>query len=537
MLLTNKFIASFLLAISVLISSAINATAKEESIKKKQLTYVNFRDIRDLNPHLYGGELFAQNLLFESLVKIDNDGSYKPWLAKSWKVSEDGKTYVFKLRDDVKFHDGAKFNAKTAKANLDALLDNHKRHGWLESIRLMMQVKKTGKKPIEATGEYELTLRLADSYYPLLTELGVTRPFRFISPKSFKDGTTKNGVTKMSGTGPYILQSNKVDEYSIFERNDNYWGAKPSIERIVAKVIPDPQTRLLALQSGEIDLIFGPNMITADAYNTYANAPGFKGIMSEPISTRMMLLNTTVPVLKDVRVRQALSHATDKVKISKGLFDGIEAPADTLMSKNTPYANVGLKPYEFSFEKARKLLDEAGWKKVAGKKYRQKDGKDLEIVLNYDANKVTDNNIAEFLQSQYGKIGVHLNIKGEEEQAYRDRMKSGKFVMTFNIGWGVPYDPQSFLGGMRKPVYGDYMAQQGLSNKKEMDDHILAALKSTDEVKRQEHYKYVLETLHNKAVYLPLTYKRNRVIFNEKIKGVSFNISQYEVPMEKMSIK
>lgn len=536
MFLKNKLIASSLLALSLLAGSTSIATAAESGVKN-QLTYVNFRDLRDLNPHLYGGELFAQNLLFESLVKIDNDGSYKPWLAKSWEVKDGGKTYVFQLRDDVVFHDGEKFNAKAAKANFDALLDNDKRHGWLESIRLMLEVQKSGKKAIEATGEYELTVRLADSYYPLLTEFGVTRPFRFISPKAFKDGTTKNGVTKMSGTGAYVLESNKVDEFSVFVKNDKYWGTKPKIQRIVAKVIPDPQTRLLALANGEIDLIFGPNMISAEAYNSYSKKSGFKGVMSEPVSTRMMLLNTTDPILKDVRVRQALSHATDKVKISKGLFDGIEAPADTLMSKNTPYADVGLKPYEFSFEKANKLLDEAGWKKIAGKKYRQKNGKDLEVILNYDSNKVTDNNIAEFLQSQYAKIGVHLNIKGEEEQAYRDRMKAGKFVITFNIGWGVPYDPQSFLGGMRKPVYGDYMAQQGLSNKKEIDNQILAALKSTDETKRQEHYRYVFETLHEQAVYLPLTYKRNRAIFNEKVKGVTFNISQYEVPMEKMSIK
>lgn len=536
MLLKNKFIASFLLAASLLIGGALNVSANEETINKQQLTYVNFRDIRDLNPHLYAGELFAQNLLFESLIKIENDGSYTPWLAKSWEIKDSGKTYVFQLRDDVYFHDGEKFNAKAAKANFDAVLDNSKRHSW-ESIPLMLEAEKSGKKAVEATGEYELTLRLSSAYYPLLTELGVTRPFRFISPKAFKDGITKNGVTKMSGTGPYILKSNKIDEYSVFVTNDKYWGKKPNIERIVAKVIPDEQTRLLALENGEIDLIFGPNMISAEAYNTYSNKPGFKAIMSEPVSTRMLLLNTTNPILKDVRVRQALSHATDKVKISKGLFNGIESPADTLMSKNTPYSDIGLKPYEFSLEKARALLDEAGWGKVDGKKYRQKDGKDLEIILNYDANKVTDNDIAEFLQSQYQKIGVHLNIKGEEEQGYRDRMKSGDFEITFNIGWGIPYDPQSFLGGMTKPVYGDYMAQQGLPSKKEIDEHILAAFKSVNEKKRQEHYLYVLETLHNQAVYLPLTYKRNRAIFKNKVKGVSFNISQYEVPMEKMSIE
>ena len=112
-----------------------------------------------------------------------------------------------------------------------------------------------------------MTVYLSDSYYPLLVEFGVTRPFRFISPKAFKDGTTKNGVKAMIGTGAYVLKSNKVNEFSVFERNENYWGAKPKIQKIIAKVIPDSQTRLLALESGEVDLIFGSGMVDAAAYN------------------------------------------------------------------------------------------------------------------------------------------------------------------------------------------------------------------------------------------------------------------------------
>lgn len=144
MLLKNKWIASSLLAISLMLGSTTTATGNDVTLKN-QLTYVNYRDIRDLNPHLYSGELFAQNLLFESLVKIENDGSYTPWLAKSWEIKDKGKTYVFQLRDDVYFHDGEKFNAKAAKANFDAILDNSKRHGWLESIRLMIEVENQEK--------------------------------------------------------------------------------------------------------------------------------------------------------------------------------------------------------------------------------------------------------------------------------------------------------------------------------------------------------------------------------------------------------
>ena len=116
-------------------------------------------------------------------------------------------------------------------------------------------------------------------------------------------------------------------------------------------------------------------------------------------------------------------------------------------------------------------------------------------------------------------------------------MKAGDFDITFNISWGSPYDPQSFLAGMRMPVYGDYAAQQGLKEKTQIDETILKALTSTDEEKRQEYYTYVLTTLHEEAVYIPLTYERNRAVYNEKVKNVTFNASQFEVPMEKMKIE
>ena len=134
------------------------------------------------------------------------------------------------------------------------------------------------------------------------------------------------------------------------------------------------------------------------------------------------------------------------------------------------------------------------------------------------------------------KIGIKLDIVGEEEQAARDRMKFGDFDIIFNISWGAPYDPQSFLAGMRMPVYGDYAAQQGLEEKAEIDENILNALKSTDETLRQEYYTYVLSTLHDEAVYIPVTYERNRAIYSDKIDNVTFDISRFEVPMDKMKL-
>ena len=541
MILKNKkligIISAFITANMLLVGCGSAESSSMVDDRDEKIVYANYRDIRDLNPHLYNGEMFAQNLLYESLVKVEDDGSISPWLAESYEVSEDGKTYVFKLREDVYFTDGTKFNAEAAKLNFDAILDNYERHSWIESVSLMKEVENYGKESVEVTGEYELTIHLSKSYYPFLLELGVIRPLRFISPNCFIDGTTKNGVTDYIGTGSYYLSEHVTDEYAIFKVNEKYWGDIPDIEEIIVKVIPDSQSRVMALESGEIDLIYGATMIDSETYDKFSNLSEFETKISEPISSRVMMINTQDEILGDIRLRKALQYATDRETISKSIFLGIEDPAYTLFSSEVPYADIGLTPYEYNLEKAKELLNEAGWVEVNGQSYRQKDGQELAFTLHYSSDNVTDKTIAEFYKGELAKIGINLEIIGEEAQAHSDRAKSGNFDIIFNESWGKPYDPQSFLASMwEASVHGDYEAQKGLKEKEQIDEAILNALEATTEEERQEYYTYVLETLHEEAVYIPLTYETNRAIYSNKIKNVTFGQSQYEVTFADMTM-
>ena len=504
-------------------AGAENSAAASEagaSEGKEELVFVNYRDIRDLNPHLYAGEMYAQEMLYETLVNITADG-YEGCLAESWDISDDGKTYTFHIRDGVKFSDGEVCDANAIKANFDAIIENKDRHTWLEMMNLLVGVS--------APDDKTFVIELSEPYYPLLTELGVTRPFAMISPKAMKDGSTKDGVNAYIGTGPYVLTDFVTDEYAIFEANENYWGEQPKIKKITVKVIPDNQTRILALEKGEIDMIFGKNMIDADAINQYTGNDKFTVSLSDPTSTRQIVLNTTRDVLADKEVRQALQHATNKQAISDGIFYGLEQPADTLFAKTVPYCDIDLEPYAYDVELAQSMLDEAGWV-VGADKIREKDGQKLNIDLLYNSDSVTEKAIAEYLQSEYQKIGISLNIHGEEEQSYRDNMKAGNFDMVFNICWGTPYDPQSSLAAMRAPVYGDYAAQLGLEDKADIDQAITDILVSTDETKRQELYTFVLTRLHEDAVYIPLTYECNKAIYRSDLQGFHFTQTQYEVP-------
>lgn len=194
-----------------------------------------------------------------------------------------------------------------------------------------------------------------------------------ISPNCMINSSTKDGVNGHIGTGPYVLTDFVTDEYAVFERNENYWGEAPAIRKITVKVIPDNQTRIMALESGEIDLIFGKNMIDADAISQYLDSDKFTVGLSDPTSTRHIVMNTTHEILGDPAVRKALQHATDRQTISDGIFYGLEQPADTLYATTVPYCNVGLKPYEYSTETAAQILDEAGWV-LGSDKMRAKDG-------------------------------------------------------------------------------------------------------------------------------------------------------------------
>ena len=506
---------------------AIGSAYAADPVKTEEtLTFLNYRDLRDLNPHLYGGEMFAQEMLFEGLITLGNDGSYHPAVAESWTISPDGRTYTFKIRQGMTFSDGEKLDAYAVQKNFDALIDNKKRHTWLEMMRLLVSAK--------ALDENTFEIKMREPYYPMLTELAVTRPFAFVSPKVMKDGKTKDGVTAFVGSGPWILKEHVVDQYSVFERNESYWGKKPAYKRVVVKVIPDNQTRILALEKGEADLIWGKNMVDADALNKYRNSDKFGIAVSSPTSTRQIVLNTGNEFLKDANLRRALQHATHKAAISQGVFHNLEPVADTLYSKTIPYCNVDLKTYEFDMKKAAQILKDAGYTRDGRRAPLMKDGKVVSLNLLYNSNSVPEKTIAEFLQSEFGKLGVQLSIRGEEEQSYRDNMKNGNFDMVFNICWGTPYDPQSSLAAMRQRVYGDYAAQLGLPDKAEIDKAITEILTSTDEARRQELYTFVLNHLHDDAVYIPITYETNKALFNKKVCGVGFLSNQYEVPFTDM---
>ena len=262
--------------------SGSSSDADSETGTRDELIFVNYRDIRDLNPHLYAGEMYDHGILYDTVVSNTEDG-YVGCLAEDWTISDDGRIYTFNIRDGVTFSDGTPCDANAILANFNAILENRERHTWLEMMNLLVGVS--------APDEDTFVIEMSEPYYPMLTELACIRPFAMISPNCMIDGSTMNGVNGYIGTGPYVLTDFVTDEYAVFERNENYWGEAPAIQKITVKVIPDNQTRIMALENEEIDLIFGKNMLDADAISQYVDSDRFTVSLSDPTSTRHIVLN------------------------------------------------------------------------------------------------------------------------------------------------------------------------------------------------------------------------------------------------------
>ncbi|MDP9700168.1 nickel ABC transporter substrate-binding protein [Paenibacillus sp. FSL R7-0272] len=511
-------------------SSASSSASGDQAASAKSITMSWPRDIGTMNPHTYNpSQLFAQSMIYEPLVSYQKDGKLEPALAESWTISDDGKVYTFKLRQGVKFSDGTPFNAEIVKKNFDSIMKNKKTHSWLGIIGVL------GKT--EVVDDHTFRMTLTEPYYPVLQDLSVVRPFRFLGAAGFPDdGDTSKGIKEPVGTGPWMLAEYKQDEYAVFKRNPNYWGTAPAFDQITVKIIPDAETRVLAFEKGDLDLIYGEGVISLDAFQQLRENDKYVSELSDPVGTRDLLLNSSNPKLSDVRVRKALQQGFNKKAMVEGVTSGLEEPADTALSKNYPYTNVDLKPIEYNVEQSKALLDEAGWKLPAGGTVREKDGQKLEFELIFDKTDPIQKAMGETIQAEWSELGVKVNLTGLELTVQIKRLKANDFDLYFWYNYGAPYDPHSFINVVASPGFGISETLTALPMKKELDEQVHAALSSTDEKKRQELYTSILTTLQDQSAIVPISYVKKTAVYQKKIAKFVFPANRDENPFVGMQL-
>ncbi|MBB1486107.1 nickel ABC transporter substrate-binding protein [Oceanospirillum sediminis] len=480
-----------------------------------------------LNPHQTNpNQMYAQAMVYEPLVRYARGGKVTPWLAEKWQISADGKQYTFFLREDVRFSNGEQFDAAAVKANFDQVLANIKKHSWLGLIKQLDR--------IEVVDQFVVRLHMKNAYYPTLQELTLVRPVRFMAPSAMPDeGHTGNGIKQPVGTGPWMRQESVLGQKDVFVRNPYYWGEKPAFEQVNVPVIPDPNARALAFESGTINLIYGfEGQISPDTFNRFRHDPRFSTDLSEPLSTRVLAMNTNQSPTRELAVRQAINHAVNREAIAQGIFYGTEEAAPSLFARNVPYADLDLPAYDYSLQKAAELLESAGWKVLKGDQYRQKNGQALNVELVYYGHDANQKAIAEVIQANLKQVGINIALAAEERSRFYKRQKNGEFDIIFNNTWGAPYDPHAFVSGMRTPSHADYEAQLGLKQKSDIDHWITQVLKSQDDSERQTLYSSILTTLHEQAVYLPVTYLRVPGVAKKELGPLKMGATVFDIPFE-----
>ena len=501
-------------------SESTPPSSSEPETEEKVLTFAIGAETTTLSTLYMNNSLCCTSMLvYENLVDFDN-GEIVPGLAESWEYNDDKTELTFHLRQGVTFHNGEQFNAEAVKTNLEHKQSNPSFY-TLKGI--------TDITEMEIVDDYTITLHYDHPFYAYLQDFcwpdvnPMSAP-EFIIPGDFQ---TISGV---AGTGPYIYDEYVAGEYTRFVRNEDYWGEKPYWDEIIVKYIPDSTSRLQALQTGEIDMIYGGSLLSYEEYDQALAMDGIAGQMADK-DTRVQVIttNATRPYMSDLRVRQAVAYAIDKEELSLAISNGYEPPADIPATRDTPYADIELETtYDYNPDKANQLLDEAGWVMNESTGIREKDGEPLNLLLTLEADhNAVSMPTAEVIKSQLVEVGIDVTIYGTEQMQWYADYLEGKFDLTL---WHCQFafaSPHCWFTPM------DSMVPQTPSLPGiEGSDEFLATIKDltnmVDEQEVRDTYTYLFNFDVGTVLDIPLTYQKDMIVYNtDKISGYTFTGTPY----------
>jgi peptide/nickel transport system substrate-binding protein len=423
------------------------------------------------------GQMILLANVYDSLVDYAEPNTIKPMLAESFDVSEDGLTYTFKLRDDVKFHNDSAFKANDVIYTFNRYVESKFKNRYL-----------TNYQGISSNGDYEVIVKLSSPDANFLKKVSYLLILDEETVKEIGfDNYFKQDPTKMVGTGPYKVESYQAFAETKFVYNQNYFLGEPQFKSVIIRAIPDPSTQLNALESGEIHI--STNLNSTD-YAYIENSSdlklyGYKGVGSAYLNT--LLFNTTSEIGSNLDMRIAISHAINAAEIMQVKTNGYGGLADNfgLIEGSTGYANTAdVKPYAFDVAKAKEMVKNAGF-----------EGKKIRILsapyFNQEAQIVAEN---------LRQAGLDPEIIEANDQAFWSDLYSLDYDITF-------YNTvNQFLDGSSLSEYLDPMANanpSGYTN--EAAIALMNEAKITvDPVKRDEIFVNVLKIMKNEAIIVPL---------------------------------
>ncbi|WP_239498744.1 nickel ABC transporter substrate-binding protein [Paenibacillus odorifer] len=494
-------------------NTANNEAAQGSEAQDKTVTVAISSDagIDRLDAGAYDGSMNVHAMIYEGLVEYGEKGEILPSLAESWDISEDGKVYTFHLRHDVKFSDGTEFNADAVKFSFER---------WIKDPANSLNVA-TAMQSLVVVDEHTITMTFNKAYYPFLTELSFARPVRIISPSAVEPaGDITGKFIKAIGTGAWMAESYKTDQEAVLVRNPNYWGEMPKLSKIILKVIPDPQSRVLALQAGDVDIAGGQMgkipvesvpVIEADSTLTLQKSQG--------TNSHFMIFNYKTPALQDLNVRKAINLAINKKSIVDDLMDGIGSEAQGLFPLTVPYVTESNNTwYGFDPLEAKQLLAAAGYTDSDGDGMVQKDGTPLELNFVLQQAEYPEwKSISELIQSELKEIGITVNLQVLEPNAYYDALWTSKaYDLIMYRTYDDAYNPHAFLLSL---FHKTADATAVVWSDPALESQIDTAVGTTDIQKRQTAYDSIFSKLYQEAMFTAIYFPDDIMAINKRVTG------------------
>jgi len=495
---------------------------------------------RTLNPLTVEAETSTRYIttgsIFERILEYDFDeAKLKPWLAESYEVSKDGLEITVKLREGICFSDGVPITADdviftyetSMNPGVDAAVQrmaykNFKKVIKIDDRTIKFIFDEVYWKTFEAVGLFEVLPK---------------HLYKFDNPEEFNKRRS-NPV----GSGPYIFEKWDVGQQLVLKRNENYWGYKPKIEKIVFKFITNEAAALQALRSGDVDYMIP----TPEQYSEMANDKQFNReflvmrYWAPGVPVFFIAWNEEKPYFKDVRVRLAMTHIIDRKTIAKNLLKGevevATGPFYIYGRQNDP----NIQPWPYDLQKAAAMLDEAGWIDSDGDGVRDKDGLPFRFKFSYPTGQLLYEQLAKLLKEAGAKVGIDVTPDPYEWSVFVERFQNHQFdALVIGSGGTIEFDPYQYFHSSQIADRGDNVTSY---NNPKVDRLLEEARRTLDEDKRYELYHEFHKIIHEEQPFTFLFMRPERRFLdrrfeNVKIHKLGLNELDWYVPKAKQRYK
>ncbi|WP_459503387.1 ABC transporter substrate-binding protein [Bacillus sp. C1] len=462
------------------------------------------------------------SVIFAPLVRTDKQGKPEPVLAEKWDVSSDQLTYTFHLRKGLKFSDGSPLTADDVAFTLTLLHDKAYEGGddvlqyAIKGGQDYKDGKATSIEGIKIVDPQTIQITTEKANAQALVGLGREVLSKAYYGKDYKQNTSLDYLKELYGkplaAGPYKFEKYVPGQEVRFVANEHYYAGEPKIKNFIYK-ITSADTKFQLFQTGEVDYT---GVGTGDEILEQVKGLGFANIEIETASSFSYIrMNSKKPYLQDKKVRQALIYGLDRKKYVDTALKGYGTVANVPIHPTSwAYTDEGINKYEYNLEKAKKLLDEAGWK-AGSDGIREKDGQKLKLTYYGSSSAKEGDLFIPIAKENYKELGVEFNPEFMDFNTMLSKVNKGDYDLA-SVSTPITADPSETVGGYSSEGEGNSL---GYKNKK-VDELIKKGIETVDLEKRKPIYKELYKELSDDPPVILLNYRKVITAYNANIKGI-----------------